>query len=1270
MRRRRRTTALLGFALAATMAAGGHAYGAATLPAEAGGGPAGGGPAGSGPAGKDRVTAAPASQDAVRTTTVTLVTGDRVTVATRAGKTVGVDVQPYRKSTAGLRTYTVGTDVYVIPRDVEPLIHNGRVDKRLFNVTQLIAQGLDDAHSTATPLIVRYDGDGGDQRTAAPGGARLVRKLPGVHGAAVSADKSKGDTFWEAVDDDSARAGTAKSRLSGGIQHVWLDGRVEALLDKSVPQIGAPEAWAAGYDGTGVKVAVLDTGVDATHPDLAGRIEESRSFVPGETARDGHGHGTHVASTIVGSGAASGGTYKGVAPGAKLMVGKVLGDDGSGSESSIIEGMDWAAHSGAKVVSMSLGGGDGADGTDPMALAVDELTAETGVLFAIAAGNSGPGAKTVGTPGAAAAALTVGAVDANDAVTDFSSRGPRGDGGLKPEITAPGAGIVAARAAGTTMGTPVGDLYTRASGTSMATPHVAGAAAILAQRHPDWTAARLKDALISAAKTTADTSVYAQGAGRVDVARAVRQTLSASGTVDFGLRGWDDTAPVTKKISYVNDGDAPVTLALSLSDAGEAGGKLPAGVLALGADSVTVPAHGTAAVALTLDTAGVTTGSHGAHVTARGDGGTTAVTAIGFGRDVRKYDVTLKVLDRDGKPTDGVAAVSVTAVDKMELPETYPVDENGTAVVRIPGGEHAFLAEIYHYSPDWSMLHEYTYAAQPVTVIDADRTFTFDGSKAGPVTMRTPLPSEPDLVRVGLADRSPTADAIHGRETWLGGETAVYSVPSPTVDDSLFESRVGWSMSAPALSARLAAKGQGTRDLDVTYFEGWTGSARFDGTKALRVAKPGEDVRGKLALVKRDPSSTTYAQVGAAADAGALAVLVYNDTPGGWIAGNWSPKETRIPAMTASGTDGERMLALRDPRITFTGTAVSPYSYELVKYGNGGIPADQRYRVRAGELATVDHRFHASTAATEGGYSRLMRTPMQSVAYFSLKRRTMPSTLTEYVTAGVRTAESVRVGPVWTAEGTSLTTEEGKLAAGQRLGRDWNKAVVRTALTSAMEQSAVRVGTVGVVRNVGLLDSGSDQWIAGGNYVTDKESTTVYRDGQLLGTAAAAAVAFPMSPERAEYRLVTDVQRDAAGWTTSPKVHTDWRFHSAQGQGQGQSPTLLPVLSVDYRLGTDLANSAGTGSRTTIGLGLRQPKGLTDGPKVTGVKLWASYDDGASWREVRLDGKPSGSPNGSLSGTIVNPATAGFVSLRVSATDADGNSVDQTVTRAYRVVRR
>ncbi|WP_163567554.1 S8 family serine peptidase [Fodinicola feengrottensis] len=116
---------------------------------------------------------------------------------------------------------------------------------------------------------------------------------------------------------------------------------------------------------------------------------------PGSTTgtQDHFGHGTHVASIVAGSGAAFGGKYKGVAPGAKLLIGKVLGDDGSGYDSGIIAGMQWAVDQHARVVNMSLGSDEPSDGTDPMSQAVNMLTAQSGTLFVLAAGNSGPSSQ-------------------------------------------------------------------------------------------------------------------------------------------------------------------------------------------------------------------------------------------------------------------------------------------------------------------------------------------------------------------------------------------------------------------------------------------------------------------------------------------------------------------------------------------------------------------------------------------------------------------------------------------------------------------------------------------------------------------------------------------------------------------------------------------------------------------------------------------------------------------------------------------------------------
>ncbi|MCW3819885.1 S8 family serine peptidase [Micromonospora sp. DR5-3] len=1242
---------LLGITLAATLvvAGGTSAYGQPPAPVAG-------------------VTGVPAS--AAPAKQVTLVTGDVVTATNVDGKPA-VTVNPHSPDSL-FRSYSVGSDVYVVPLAVQPFLASGQVDQRLFNVTGLIAQGYDDANSATIPLIVRYPKQAAAKAAApaTPAGSRVTRNLPSVRGAAVAADKKQAATFWEAVDDDTAKGRGPKAKLSGGIERIWLDGKVHALLDASVPQIGAPDAWAAGYDGTGVKVAVLDTGVDPNHPDLVGQIADTRSFVPGETVQDGHGHGTHVAATIAGTGAASGGKYRGVAPGAKLLVGKVLSDEGSGGESEIIAGMDWAAHSGAKVVSMSLGG-TVQDASDPMAEAVNELTAETGALFTIAAGNSGPEATTVGSPGIAAAALTVGAVDDTDAVTYFSSRGPLTDGRLKPEITAPGWQIVAARAAGTSMGTPVDDHYTSASGTSMATPHVAGAAAILAQRHPDWTPERLKNHLVSTAKTTPDTSVYAQGAGRTDVSRAVRQPVSGPGVVDFGNQEWDSTGQVVKPITYVNDGDQAVTLALTVKGAG---GDLPAGTLALGAGTVTVPAHGTAAVNVTLDPSTVASGAYGAHVAAASaDGGTVVATAVAFVKDVERFNLSVKLMDIDGKaPASTYSVVWVFDLDTPRPADMYFIlGAEGTVDLRLPRGQYAFASGTYRFTPDYNQVRDYVYGAESGVHLDSDRTITFDGRKADLVTVETPKPSQPKRTLMGLTLLKDDRSLGYGLQDGAYGYTRMHAIPSQLKKENLAH-RLSWSLSAPELSAQIVSPG--AFPIVPEYVDGWIGSARLDGTHVLHVVNAGigrpqdyagKAAKGKLALVRRSDDLTSGAQIANAAAAGASAIIIYNDAPEGWGISSYARTPTAIPAMTLAGEQGARLADQAvhgDVMIQLKGTAVSPYTYEVLKHQEGILP-DQSYQVSAKELATVDAAFHASTPNTEGGYGRFIIGPQQTFLVMTFARMTLPRSVTEYVTAGAPTLELMSPTPVWEALPAYQQTGLTVLQPGQRVTRTWNKAVVRSAITANHPGGALRNRDAGVVLPVGLLDEATGQ-LFGYRHNADKELTTVYRDGQSLGSAPSAQVAFPMTPGRAQYRLVTEVQRNQPAWTTSTKVNTAWTFHSAY-DGDGEQTTGLPVISIDYGLNVDLNNSLQAQSAVDIHLGFRYPQGL-DGLRIAETKMWVSYDDGATWQQAAV----TANGDTGATGTIKNPAlrgTNGFVTLRVQATDADGNTVEQTVTRAYQL---
>ncbi|GAA3757754.1 S8 family serine peptidase [Plantactinospora mayteni] len=631
-------------------------------------------------------------------------------------------------------TSWTGGNVSVVPQDAVPLLRAGKLDPRLFEVTELIRSGYDDTARKSLPLLVTY-GRAGDRRTAAGiAGVRVVADLPAVNGAALDAPKARIGEVWASV--TRTRAGV-RSQTAGGVDRIWLDGRRDLSLEHSVPQIGAPAAHQAGFTGRGVRVAVLDSGVDDDHPDL--NVAETRNFSDAPDARDTVGHGTHVASIIAGSGAASGGKYRGVAPGATLLSGKVCGD--FCQESAILAGMHWAAvEKRATVVNLSLGGRD-RPGLDPLEEAINTLTAQTGTLFVVAAGNNE--FSPVSSPSSADAALSVGAVDREDRLAAFSSTGPRvGDGGIKPDITAPGVDIAAARAAGTLLGIPMaGDKYVQASGTSMASPHVAGAVALLAQQHPDWTAGQLKGTLMGSAAPQPGQTVYQQGAGRVDVARAVAQTVvSEPASIMFGKASWPhhDDEPVRRTVAYRNHGPTAVTLELAAEVTGPDGEPAPAGMFTLAADRVTVPAGGRAEVAVTADT--TVDGADGlfaGRIVARA-GATVLSTPVAVEKEVETFTVRVTHLDRSGARTPN-HATDLARLDG-NMPSWISVDDpdaDGVAEVRVPKGRYGLHSRLWDVNGDGDQ-DTSAQIVKPELLVTGDTTLTVDARRAGPVKVTVP----------------------------------------------------------------------------------------------------------------------------------------------------------------------------------------------------------------------------------------------------------------------------------------------------------------------------------------------------------------------------------------------------------------------------------------------------------------------------------------------------------------------------------------------------
>ncbi|MEG4352333.1 S8 family serine peptidase [Microcoleus sp. LAD1_D5] len=232
----------------------------------------------------------------------------------------------------------------------------------------------------------------------------------------------------------------------------------------------ATKAMKSLLSGSGIKVAVLDTGMDLLHPDFAGRSIVSQSFVPGEDVQDGHSHGTHCIGTACGFKDLNGRRY-GVAHKSTIYVGKVLSNAGSGASGWILAGMEWAIANGCQVISMSLGNTTRTPSTAYET--VGRRALQNGCLIVAAAGNNGRTGGTVGQPANSPSIMAVAAIDNCVQVADFSATSDLIQG-TKVDIAAPGVKVYSS--------VPMNKgRYAAYNGTSMATPHVAGLAALYAE---------------------------------------------------------------------------------------------------------------------------------------------------------------------------------------------------------------------------------------------------------------------------------------------------------------------------------------------------------------------------------------------------------------------------------------------------------------------------------------------------------------------------------------------------------------------------------------------------------------------------------------------------------------------------------------------------------------------------------------------------------------------------------------------------------------------
>ncbi|MEU0374128.1 S8 family serine peptidase [Streptomyces sp. NPDC006283] len=1063
-----------------------------------------------------------------------LITGDTVHVGIDAdGKPVARDIQSAARpdgSAVVFHTITRKGNVYVVPNDALALLDNGLLDWGLFDLKELVTLVAADKSGEAgeVPVLVTYADKAAAHKAQKVAGATGGRALPSINGR--SMDIADGGRWWQGVRGKRDSGSAARSAGSlAGVKKVWLDGLAKIDLETSVPQIGANTAWDRGYDGASVSVAVLDTGIDPNHPDVSGNLVEQVDFTGNASgARDGHGHGTHVAATILGTGDASKGLRKGVAPRAKLRVGKVLSDSGSGAMSSIIAGMEWAAHSGAKVVNMSLGGNP-SDGTDPLSQSLNQLSRTTGTLFVVAAGNSGPTSGTVGAPGAADEALTVAAVDKTDKMANFSSRGPRvRDGAAKPDIAAPGVAIVAARAAGTTMGTAVDEHYTKASGTSMAAPHVAGAAAILAQQHPDMTGHEIKAMLMG---TAADLGhdVDAQGVGRVDVAAALDPKIIASRIVNFGRLTYPH-APQTKKVTYTNHTDEAITLRLAASiSSGDQ--PAPAGLVTPSTEEVVVPANGSAEVSVTVD--GRVLGSNGVFgrytgqlVARDSTGAVRATSRVSTFLEPQRHPLTVNVVRPAGATAVQYGNAAILPVDNEELLHDGPVAVPGGETITAPlfAGTYSVAVPV-----SWQDASGEWHNAAPLvaeTTLAKATTVTLDLRRARPLKVQTPESTE--TYHAFSSSERVSATGAWGmtaefRAAYGADEPNWWALPTGRVKTGTLAHRTSAVLTTPVVTMR-AVGGGDTFSLSARYqfpdvstpvgLYLWEDQANI-GTREIMVRVPRlatdrkasvvhagtgtaaelakVDAQGKLVLVTPTDVCKSICnfpklrdeRVAAAAAAGAIGVLVA--APGLTALGSKPLPEAleckggprncpavkpyaALPVLSVGYAQAERLMKRieADPsnvQISIGGRA-TPTVYSAAFSADGLIP-DLPYRVRKKELNRVDHHFHADRPGEVTDLTWQQHSQSAPAVSLEMPRTDTQQTLTTYVT---RQDDALnRFGTAWTDDTGWPGNETQDVVLATRNNVRWNTGpTVPGAVPQVRTKSGFTVQT-------GMLCSGCRQ---------------------------------------------------------------------------------------------------------------------------------------------------------------------------------------------------
>lgn len=804
-------------------------------------------------------------------------------------------------------------------------------------------------------------------------------------------------------------------------------------------------------------------------------------------------------------------------------------------------------------------------------------------------------------------------------------------------------------------------MYQSMSGTSMATPHVAGAAAVLKQRHPEWSGQRIKDALMSSSKLLPDHTPYEQGTGRLDVKAAVDTTIEATGSVEVASYDWphsDQDAVAERTLTYRNTGDEDVTLKLATDT--------DAAAYTLSTPELTVPAGSTAAAVLSIDPSRIANDTRfsGQVLATDPSGATVAHTGFAVNKERELHDLTLRLRDRAGEPMDGTVVLAALGDTELGL-----VQVSGETTLRLPPGNYTAWTSA-DVDGDRSDSKAVAFLSAPETILDKATTVTLDASKARRVSVRTPQETETRQLRYDMARTSP--EGVVQRDAYQIPLTydQLWASPTKKVTQGDFSFLTRWRQGEELID--LTADGH---DVPVTVQSGSSvaedSEQKLTGVFAGNGAAAdyqGRAVKGKAVVVTRSDTVPPAERLANALAAGAKALFVVNDARGVAME-SYAPygEETTIPvASVRKGAGGTLIEAARHGRkLSVDQRKFASYVYDLVDRHDGTVPdRSLAFAPSARQLAKVENTFYGHKATLGGGYRYDIPDYGPGIGFEEYEK--FPGTRTEWVTPLPGDSFWYENHSVLNADASDTAHEmrsaELDHTAGRTYRADWFAPVTGPRLGTAY-WGPFRTADNDVQFNITpWTDSGEGH---SGSMPADEYDTTSFAfhqgDTLLKKGAGRAGYVWDLPAGKLPYRLVIDSERDAATWKTSTRTHTEWNFLSG-ALPDGTERADIPLLQLDYEVDTDLAGDVRAGRTIEVGLASGTQAWLDGAVKATRASLSVSYDEGASWSAAELR---KGSA-GRWTAKLRTPAKgASSVSLRAHTEGPGGLAVDQEIIKAF-----